>query len=198
MRTTSSERRPRGRRRGRLAPEVADDRPVLAHCAACARHASGAGMGKGKHTCVRDGVHSASTGVKPGVGAVLGPQMGPQTPRKPLRKANSNRSPRFLSVGRSPANTGETPRKHGGSASAVSPAFAGFRWHSRRKSVDARRRTFWNGEGYADFGAVLLMVVLVGLGSTCGLRGTFGGGRKAARETTWSGPAFADSSGLGG
>jgi hypothetical protein len=52
----------------------------------------------------------------------------PQTARKSQRRANLNRSPRLVSVWRSPANTGENPRKHGGSARVVSPVFAGFRW----------------------------------------------------------------------
>jgi hypothetical protein len=56
-------------------------------------------------------------------------------PRKPHQKANSNRAPRFSAGPRTVANRGEGPRKHGGSASAVAPVFACFRWSRPRKSL---------------------------------------------------------------
>jgi hypothetical protein len=58
--------------------------------------------------------------------------------RKPHCKADLNRSPRLVSVLRSPANTGENLRKYGGSALSRFASVCGFRW-SRPPQVPRSR-----------------------------------------------------------
>ena len=48
-----------------------------------------------QHTCVRDGIHRVSGGVKVGMDAALGPQMRPQEAEITVFAGFSNRSPRL-------------------------------------------------------------------------------------------------------